>query len=206
MLIAVLFIGVIAVLMAVVFAIVYTYRKLPLHYFLSVWTTFMISLYGIHHLHQRSNDLKPIPEVLQVSSIKYRKREAFGIGPGANEAGIIMYSLKEQVAQQIMKEGMQFFRNIPHAPHFPKAWHQIHTDWSETPLKPSKYWKAGVNADSTYDAYDYICYYISIDVEPTIIKQANQIINEPGSYYAYARIGLIVVSPDKRIVLYMYNG
>jgi hypothetical protein len=38
------------------------------------------------------------------------------------------------------------------------------------------------------------------------LRQVTDIINSEGSYYAYGRIGLIVISPREKIVLYVYNG
>ena len=45
-----------------------------------------------------------------------------------------------------------------------------------------------------------------MDIDPDIVSMANSIVNSAGSYYAYGRIGLIVVSPEHKLVVYMYNG
>jgi hypothetical protein len=45
-----------------------------------------------------------------------------------------------------------------------------------------------------------------IEIDDAIVGQATDIINSEGNYFADGRIGLIVVSPTKNLVLYMYNG
>lgn len=59
----------------------------------------------------------------------------------------------------------------------------------------------------TFNIYDYICAYgFCIDIKPEIVEEANWIINSPGSYYAYGRIGVIIVSSERKMILYLYNG
>ena len=54
---------------------------------------------------------------------------------------------------------------------------------------------------------DYICAYgFCIDIPPDRLRQANEIVSKPGSFYARGRIGTIVVSPKQKLVLYFYNG
>ena len=54
---------------------------------------------------------------------------------------------------------------------------------------------------------NYICAYgFCIDIPPGRLRQANEIVSKPGSFYARGRVGTIVVSPKQRLVLYFYNG
>ena len=54
---------------------------------------------------------------------------------------------------------------------------------------------------------DYICAYgFCIDIPSDRLRQANEIVSKPGSFYARGRIGVIVVSPAQKLVLYFYNG
>lgn len=45
-----------------------------------------------------------------------------------------------------------------------------------------------------------------INIDEEVVRQATDIVNSEGNYYAYGRIGLIVVSPSNKIIIYMYNG
>jgi hypothetical protein len=38
------------------------------------------------------------------------------------------------------------------------------------------------------------------------VDEANELVNAPGSYYAYGRIGMILVAPARKRVYYLYNG
>jgi len=74
------------------------------------------------------------------------------------------------------------------------------------PYQAGERWKQNKKT-RRFDIYDYICAYgFCIDIEPAVVDEANSIVNAAGSYYAYGRIGLIIVSPGKRLVLYIYNG
>ena len=67
--------------------------------------------------------------------------------------------------------------------------------------------RSGVERTGGLDIYDYICAYgFCIEIDEAVRTQAMEIVNSKGNYYAYGRIGLIVVSPSKKLVLYMYNG
>ena len=44
------------------------------------------------------------------------------------------------------------------------------------------------------------------DFDANVQKQIDDSIQTSGSYFAYGRIGILIVSPKKRRVFYVYNG
>lgn len=149
--------------------------------------------------------LSVVPDALHVHSVLYSKEESWGFGPGGNEAGIRVYPLPQYIADEISRRGIEFFINMPpNQNQQSREWRGKYDKWLETPINAnaSYYWKPeGLNI------YDYICAYgVCINIDDEIVKQATEIISSEGSYYAYGRIGLIVVSPAKKLVIYMYNG
>jgi len=73
-------------------------------------------------------------------------------------------------------------------------------------MRPDHHWQPNEKTKK-YDINDYICAYgFCIDIEPNVVAEANAMVNGAGCYYAYGRIGLIVVCPRKKLVLYIYNG
>ena len=142
-----------------------------------------------------------------MNSVTYNKEESWGFGPGGNEAGIRIYLLPERISSTIKKQGIEFFYNMPqNRSQDGRRWRGLYSNWKETPIKPDKHW-VEKKESGQLNIYDYICRYgFCIDIEPAIVKEANYIINTPGSFYAYGRIGLIVVSPERNLVMYLYNG
>lgn len=149
-------------------------------------------------IYERDFKLSVVPDALQVSSISYSEEESWGFGPGGNEAGIRVYPLSGEIANQITKRGIEFFNNLPaNKDQKKRRWRGRYGTWNETPVKE----------EGDLDIYDYICRYgFCIEIDDTVVAQATDIINSEGNYYAYGRIGLIVVSPSKKLVIYMYNG
>jgi hypothetical protein len=103
--------------------------------------------------------------------------------------------------------GTAFLAHLPanrNARH--RGWRGLYGAWAETPVRADSPWKRDEKT-ARLDIRDYICAYgFCVDIDPAVAAQANAIINRPGSYYAYGRIGMIIISPRTRQVLYLYNG
>ncbi|WP_460507501.1 hypothetical protein [Hydrogenophaga soli] len=151
--------------------------------------------------------LSVVPDALNVSSISYTLEESWGFGPGGNEAGIRTYPLPGSIANDISKRGIDFFINMPpNQNQNSREWRGIYGDWTSTPIRPNDQWKWN-EKNARMEIYDYICAYgFCIDIKPEVTEEANAIINSTGSYYAHGRVGIIVVCPSKKLVLYFYNG
>lgn len=159
--------------------------------------------YGAYE--QRFN-LRHVPEALGVRVISYELQESWGFGPGGNEAGILVYPLSEEVSRQIEQAGVQFLQTMPpNKDQADRRWQGAYETWLETPAANPQ-WKLNAKT-GRLNVMDYICVYgFCIDVAPEVVNEANEIVNSAGSYYAHGRIGIIVVSPKKKKVLYFYNG
>ena len=157
--------------------------------------------------YERSVMLSFVPDALDVHSIAYTKEESWGFGPGGNEAGVRVYPLGDEVARKIEAGGLKFFATMPsnedQASH---DWRGRYEDWHETPIRADVHWQPNPKT-GRMAMYDYVCAYgFCIDVDPDVVREVEQVVNEPGNYYAYGRIGVIVVSPKSRKVFYLYNG
>lgn len=191
---------------AVIGGLVFAYRKLPKFIFIALIVTAIAVPVARFKIYERRFMLSVVPDALNVSAIAYSKEESWGFGPGGNEAGIRVYPLPEHVSKEIeARGGIDFFNTMPpNTDQNDREWRGRYTNWEETPIKTEGYWDSG---KKRLDIYDYICAYgFCIDIEPEIVSQANEIVNAPGSYYAYGRIGVIIVSPGNNLVLYFYKG
>ena len=182
-------------------------RKLSFRKFSVLVLALVASLFVAFKTYERSFMLSIVPDALGVTTIAYSKEESWGFGPGGNEAGIRFFLLPEAIAAEASKRGIEFFNSLPpNADQQDRSWRGQYEKWLETPVRPDTHWPRD-DKSASLNIYDYICRYgFCIDIEPSIAEEATAIVNSPGSYYAYGRIGIIVVSPARRRVLYMYNG
>ena len=61
---------------------------------------------------ERESRLSHVPEDLSVSKILYVEEAVYGFGPGGNENGVIMYELSDEVANQVKREGINYFNKL----------------------------------------------------------------------------------------------
>jgi hypothetical protein len=190
---------------AIIVSLIYSYKKLSLLKFLLLLALIIGTPLIAFKVYERNSILSFVPDALKVTSISYSEEAAEGFGPGANEAGIITYQMPERISKEIESRGIEFFRNLPPNKHLEdRDWRGRYDDWRETPIKAEGHWK---QSEKSLNIYDYICAYgVCIDIKPEILAQASLIVNSKGSYYAYGRIGLIIVSPKNNLVLYLYTG
>lgn len=196
-----------AVVVAPIAALIYAYRKLPRSHFFLLLSLLMAGSFVAFRVYEQDFKLSVVPDALHVSTLSYSEEESWGFGPGGNEAGIRVYPLPEREANQMSERGIEFFKKLPRNQHqSDRKWRGMYEQWSETPIKPDRNWKPN-SKTQRFDILDYICAYgFCIDIDPAVAEEANAIVNSPGSYYAYGRIGVIVVSPGRKRVLYLYNG
>lgn len=156
---------------------------------------------------ERSHRLSLVPDALRVHRVLYAKEEAWGFGPGGNEAGIVAYPLPDNIAKAIEIAGLPYFENLqPNRDQQSRDWRGRFADWKATPVESGPRWKPDPGS-GRYDIYQYICAYgFCIDIDERIETEAAAAVNTPGNYYAYGRIGMIVVCPGMRRVFFMYNG
>ncbi|MEJ7806800.1 MAG: hypothetical protein WKG03_12885 [Telluria sp.] len=161
---------------------------------------------GWHVITQRFT-MSMVPDALGVSSVSYSAEESWGFGPGGNETGVHLYPLSAQVSQQITEQGSAYFEAMPpNDDQASRGWRGQDAHWQPTPIattvtRPTEEKAVPFSLEAYHDAYGF-----SIAIDDAVSTQVNRILQTPGAYYAYGRIGIIVVSPGERLVVYMYNG
>lgn len=161
---------------------------------------------------ERNHHLSFVPPEMQVSNVLYVEENAWGFGPGGNETGFIMYELPADIAKKIDDEGIGYLSSFPSArlgkPH---GWQGKYREWRSTPMPhEDKYWFE-IPPDGGRTPVPQLSNYMNrygfgIPVRSDLEEIFDQIIAVPGSYYAYGRIGMIVVSPPVQRVFYVYVG
>lgn len=148
------------------------------------------------------------PNGLGVSKVLYATEESWGFGPGGNETGVIVYELPESAAGEIEKNGIAYLEKL--SQHRTSSanndWHGVYRHWMPTPilLEGSD---NNTNKTLSYDIDEYLNRYgFGININPQVRREINDAISNSGSFAAYGRIGLVIIIPKSRKVIYAYNG
>ncbi len=158
---------------------------------------------------EEQDKLSFVPEGMGVSKILYVKEESWGPGPGGNETGVILYELPDSVAEEIQSVGVKYFAKLPQKLRELGEWRGHYERWQHTPIRIDQHWADHevISTKSTPKIADYLNRYgFGISIDPLIERDINKAISRPGSFFAYGRIGILIVIPDIRRVIYAYNG
>ncbi len=193
-------------LWAFVSALAFVSSKLRPTHFLLLLAVLLAAPVAAWKYYERGFMLQAVPDALHVRSVLYTLEESWGFGPGGNEAGIRFYPLSAEIASRVQSSGVKYLNHLPpNKDQASRDWRGRYEDWHETPIQ-GDYWKIDAST-GLLNVIDYICAYgFCIDIPPDRLRQANEIVSKPGSFYARGRIGTIVVSPKQKLVLYFYNG
>ena len=166
---------------------------------------------GIQKVSLRRHHLSFVPPALEATEILYVAEEAWGIGPGANETGIIVYAMPEAAAGKIEVGGQAFLEGLEGS----RGWRGRYRDWHATPFDPTVRGAFDIWAQKAHDqscnhgggiaAYMFR-YTVCIPFDPKWEALANDALASPGSYYAFGRIGMLMLIPSENRIIYAYNG
>jgi hypothetical protein len=161
-------------------------------------------------LHQHRIAL--VPADLHVSTILYAVEESWGFGPGGNEVGLIVYDLPAATAQALRAGGISYFGRADN-----KALRhdrqRSFAVWSATPMVMDRRWQGMAPQVHPPPPYSPIVAYLGqygfgyeVVIDARVRRMVDEIVTTPGGFYAYGRIGLVIVAPAKRKVIYAYAG
>lgn len=151
-----------------------------------------------------------VPKDLGVWRVLYSKEKVWGLGPGGNETGVIVYDLPQSSAELIKTQGIEYLSTLPSV-RKGKSWQGIYSTWNATPIsKKHKNWFEIPTTDDLTDEpqlENYLNKYgFGIPVKQSVEEQINEAMSTPGSFFAYGRIGIIIIAPQIHRVFYVYVG
>lgn len=157
-----------------------------------------------------SYHLSFVPEGMKVWKILYSKEKVWGFGPGGNETGVIVYELPSDVVDEVQKNALNYFSTLPSKQNS-RNWRGNYRAWNLTPIEED--WVKGIKKQEsiitpyTTGIANYLDKYgFGISIDADVEKSINYAILTPGNYYAYGRIGMIIVVPSIHRVFYIYRG
>lgn len=165
--------------------------------------------WGGYQLYIRDHHLSFVPEAMNVSNVLYVSEQSWGFGPGGNETGLLVFEIPTSVAEELKDRGIDYLKGLP--ANTRQGWHGRYTDWHETPLIVDDDWGSASYEGQRYwtspGIGDYLNKYgFPVPLDGEWEHLANRALSTPGNFYAYGRIGLIIIVPDELRVIYAYNG
>lgn len=152
---------------------------------------------------------------MEVSRILYVAEEAWGFGPGGNETGIILYAMPEGTRQRIETGGIAWLNGLRGGG---PEWHGFYRDWHATPFDAFDPDTPGAFDIWALEARDESCghgggiagymfrYGFCIPFDREVEALANRALSKAGSYYAFGRIGMLLLIPSENRIIYAFNG
>lgn len=190
-----------------------------LAYFLSLFVLLLVgavALRGIAISVTRPPDLSYAvgctPAGLGIQDVLYVKEEISGSIyfplPGDNEGVIYVYRLPADEAEKIKQYGIAYLDKLPKF--MQNKCGDVYYEWRETPIVPdARNWidtSAPVHGNEQSPISLYLNKYVSIEIDKDVESIVNSIINEKGNFYAYGRIGVIIISPSHERVIFAFAG
>jgi hypothetical protein len=141
-----------------------------------------------------------LPPGVDAAVIEYRKAKVDGLGPGGNEAGLLVYRMSPGTAQALKAGGVSYLDA--------RAGEGRWYGWRSTPVVMDARWtrrgEHNCGREPGIGGYlgDFRC-----QVDRKVIEEVNLMITAPGSYYAYSPGGrVMILAPAQRKVIVAYIG
>lgn len=170
--------------------------------FLAAYSAWEFALY-LHHL-------KFVPDAMGVWWVDYTLEESLGFGPGRNEAGIIVFDMPAKTKRHLESGGLDWLENLP--PNGRSGWQGRYRNWKSTPMPANERWTAPRNCsfDAESTGYHYNCPSVTrylgalIRVDREVAQMVDEAVFSSGTYYAYGRVGMIILIPEHARIVYIY--
>jgi len=162
--------------------------------------------------------LRFVPEEMGVWRIIYVAEEAWGFGPGGNETGIIVYDMPEATYDALQAGGIKWLQNL--SSNNWSGWQGRYDEWHSTPVPETETWADPARCSTGLSDFYSITqhptcpsiaaymakygFWIPLDAEIELL--ANEAVFSSGAYFSHGRIGMLIVIPEKRRLIYAYNG
>ncbi len=147
---------------------------------------------------------RSVPPRAGVGRVVYKQGQAFGFGPGGNEAGVIVFSISHKTADALEKDALSFLHDLPVS-----RGCSSYREWHETPVAGGIAGEGvtSVNQATTFDGY-LNRYGFGFDLPPNLQRMLDRAFVETGSYYALGGCGgdLFIFMPGEYRAAFVYSG
>ncbi len=157
--------------------------------------------------------LSYVPVAMGIKTVRYSNEESYGFGPGGNETGVIVYDLPNEASEKIKEFDIEYFNLISKEPRTSNGWEGVFTNWYKTPVVLNDLWKGPKMAGEYIQKIDnpkisifLDNYGFGIPIDKDIEANIDDGIRGNEGYYSYGRVGVLIIFPAKKIVVFAYSG
>lgn len=187
------------------------------------WLFFVIGLFMAVFLAWKAfvyhHHLRFVPEAMNVWWVRYVAEESWGFGPGGNETGIIVYDMPDKMRDALNDRGVAWLESLP--PPEWSGWQGRYGKWHTTPVPTTEFAWADPAAcpPEASDRHLFIyrngcpsvsgymgAYGFPIPFDADVEEMVNEGLFSPGAYYAFGRIGILILVPARERIVYVYNA
>ncbi|MFB0491271.1 hypothetical protein ABIE45_003857 [Methylobacterium sp. OAE515] len=176
---------------------------------LALIATFICGIYYAYSAFQYRMTVSILPIYVQVENVVYNESELSGLGPGGNEAGIVVYRLSPKFTSRLKSLGIAYLNNQPQRQDssgrgLPKYY------WSVTPggfCYPLELVRNNPIGGCRVDALKFAGAYLP-DFLPDseAVHLANEAMNGSNNFYTYTGSMFVIVDAEKGLAIAVYNG
>jgi hypothetical protein len=148
------------------------------------------------------------PRGAGLGMIAYLQSQSWGLGPGGNETGIVVFRLNRQSARELQEQPSEFFARLAEQHAQPNTGYdcRIYEQWTGTPLEAEREPNdEGQSGPLTWDRFANR-YGFGITIPNAYRRMVDRSFAAPGSYYSIGRCGLFIFMPNERTAAYMFAG
>jgi hypothetical protein len=162
----------------------------------------------------RAHRLAHVPPALEVTRILHAREQVWGFGPGGNEVSVIVYELPPYSAGKVREGGVAFLEGLRDPRPLPsRERDREYEGWAETPIRAGQHWtpRECEPSESNDCERPRLRHYLGswgsmMGVDPDVERAVDEAVTRPGSYYGWARYGMLLVVPMQGRVYYLYQG
>ncbi|WP_422036899.1 hypothetical protein [Roseibium sp.] len=177
--------------------------------FLSIAAVFLFA-WTIWKLAQYEERLTFVPRALVGWWVLYVSEGSSGIGPGAHQAGIIVYDMPDDAKKRLMREGAEWLGGLP--PNRFRGRKYEFRNWRSSPIPARQRWTDPERCRDSAESmgYHYRCPSIThyfnfpIHVDREVVDMVDQAVFSSGAYYTYKRRSMVILIPGLSRVVYVY--
>jgi len=153
-----------------------------------------------------SHHLSFVPSAMGVQRVLYVSEESWGLGPGGNETGIIVYEMPATIAADLSRRGLVYLNELS-SQATAREWRGRYSDWQLTPIEIKGVWRPTEAVPTSSPIRDYLGRYgFAIPVRSDVEHLTNGALLNAGSFYARGRTGVIILVPSQKRIIYAYRG
>ena len=160
---------------------------------------------------ERRWQLGHVPVPFNISEIIYSKEDSQGFGPGAREAGVVVYKLPDETIRKVREQGLIFVgASNSQLAEGQDGYRRKYSNWKTTSIEGIREWRCEstecpspgkISVQNFLGADGY-----GVSIPSHISKEIDKVMSTTGSYYGKGRVGTLIIAPDFGKAYFVFSG